>query len=227
MRIAVIPARGGSKRIPKKNILEFCGRPMISYALSAAEQSGLFDKIHVSTDSPEIVDVVKNLGYEVDFMREPLLADDHTGLLPVLSWVVKQYGLRGEIYDQVCCIMPSAPLLRSDDLVAAFDTFDQHKGVHPLLVFAKFPVPIEWAFREKSIGIMSADSVDKLALRSQDLEEKYYECGPFTIWSSQHLISRDPLAGDVLSYILPSERAVDIDTPQDLVYAEKLYRLLS
>lgn len=227
MRLAVIPARGGSKRIPGKNIIPFCGKPMIAYALEAAKKSELFDKIHVSTDSEEICQVVEALGFEVDFMRDPALADDFTGLVPVLRWVVDQYRLRGEVYEQVCCIMPNAPLLSSQDLVDAFDIFNRQEGRHPLLVFARFPVPIEWAFRRNEDGLMTAVSPKSLTIRSQDLEHAYYECGPFNIWRPDHLANDNPLTGQVLSYILPAERAVDIDTQEDLVYAEQLYQLLT
>lgn len=227
MRLAVIPARGGSKRIPGKNIAPFCGRPMIAYALEAAANSGLFDKIHVSTDSEEICQVVEALGFTVDFKRDAALADDFTGLVPVLRWVVDQYRLRGEVYDQICCIMPNAPLIRSQDLVEAFDIFTQHDARYPLLVFTKFPVPVEWAFRRSEDGLMTAVSPESLTRRSQDLQHAYYECGPFTIWNPSHLASDNPLTGQVLSYVLPAERAVDIDTPEDLVYAERLFRLSS
>lgn len=227
MRLAVITARGGSKRIPGKNIIPFCGKPMIAYALEAAKKSELFDKIHVSTDSEEICQVVEALGYEVDFMRDSALADDFTGLVPVLRWVVDQYRLRDELYEQVCCIMPNAPLLISQDLVDAFNIFNQQEGRHPLLVFARFPVPIEWAFRRNEYGLMTAVSAKSLTVRSQDLEHAYYECGPFNIWSPNHLLNDNPLTEQVLSYILPAERAVDIDTQEDLVYAEKLYKLLN
>ena len=225
MRLAVIPARGGSKRIPKKNMAPFCGKPMIAYALEAAADSGMFDKIHVSTDSEEIGEVVEELGFPVDFKRNPALADDFTGLVPVLRWVVNQYRLRGESYDQICCILPAAPLIRSQDFVEAFKIFDQHEARHPLLVFAKFPVPIEWAFRRSEDGLMTATSPESLVIRSQDLPHAYYDCGPFTLWSPQHLVSDNPLTGQVLSYVLPAERAVDIDTPEDLAYAEQLFRL--
>lgn len=225
MRLAVIPARGGSKRIPKKNIAPFCGKPMIAYALEAAADSGMFDKIHVSTDSEEIRDVVKKLGFSVDFMRAPALADDFTGLVPVLRWVVEQYRLRGEEYDEICCIMPNAPLIRSQDFVEAFKIFNLHEARHPLLVFAKYPVPIEWAFHRSEDGLMTATSSDSLVIRSQDLPHAYYECGPFNLWAPKHLVTDNPLTGQVLSYVLPAERAVDIDTPEDLAYAEKLFRL--
>jgi len=225
MRLAVIPARGGSKRIPKKNIAPFCGKPMIAYALEAVADSGMFDKIHVSTDSEEICEVVEKLGFSVDFKRDPALADDFTGLVPVLRWVVDQYRRRGEDYDQICCIMPNAPLIRSQDFIEAFEIFDRHEARHPLLVFAKFPVPVEWAFRRSEDGSMTALSPTSLLERSQDLPHAYYECGPFTLWSPQHLVTDNPLTGQVLSYVLPAERAIDIDTPEDLAYAERLFRL--
>lgn len=225
-RLAVIPARGGSKRIPGKNIAPFCGRPMIAYALEAVTGSGMFDKIHVSTDSDAICRVVDELGYTVDFRRDAALADDFTGLVPVLRWVAEQYRRRGEDYDQICCIWPNAPLLRAQDLVDAFEIFDRHEARHPLLVVAKFPVPVEWAFRRDEDGFMVAVSPENLTRRSQDLPHAYYECGPFTIWNPQHLASDNPLTGKVLSYVLPAERAVDIDTPEDLAYAERLFRVM-
>ncbi len=226
MRIAIIPARGGSKRIPKKNITPFCGKPMIAYALNAAMKSDLFDCIHVSTDSDEIVQVVEKLGYPVDFMRDKSLADDYTGLVPVLRWVVNQYELRGTRYDQVCCIMPNAPLLLSSDLTNAVRTFDEYLGIYPLLVYARFPVPIEWAFRRDEKGFMAAENPEKILIRSQDLEHAYYECGPFNIWRYEHLQQEHPLRGKTLSYLMPTERAIDIDTPEDLAYAERMYHLL-
>jgi len=225
MRLAVIPARGGSKRIPKKNIAPFCGKPMIAYALDAVADSGMFDKIHVSTDSEEIRDVVEKLGFPVDFMRDPTLADDYTGLVPVLRWVVEQYRIRGESFEQICCVMPTAPLIRSKDFVEAFKIFNRHHAQHPLLVVARFPVPIEWAFRRGEGGLLTAVSPESLVIRSQDLQHAYYECGPFTLCSPQHLIVDNPLTGQVLSYMLPAERAVDIDTPEDMAYAERLFKL--
>lgn len=226
MRLAVIPARGGSRRIPKKNIVSFSGRPMISYALDAVKKSGLFDKIHISTDSEEICDVVAKLGYDVDFMRDEHLADDFTGLVPVLRWVIDQYRSRGLDYSDVCCMMPNAPLVQSSDLLEAIDIFDLHSGKYPLLVYARYPVPVEWAFRRDNEGMMTAISPESLVIRSQDLKHAYYECGPFSLWRAEHLQQDNPLTGKVLSYIMPNERAIDIDTLEDLVYAERLFQLM-
>lgn len=227
MKLGVIPARGGSKRIPKKNIKEFCGRPMIAYALDAANECGLFDRIHVSTDSIEIAEVVAKLGYPIDFIRKPDLADDFCGLVPVLKWIVDQYRDRGENYDQVCCIVPNAPLIKSSDLIRASEIFDQNNGSLPLLVYTRYPVPVEWAFRRSPDGLMYADDPSKLLKRSQDLVDAYYECGPFSIWKSEHLNNESPIANGSLSYLMPAERAIDIDTPEDLSYAERMYRLLN
>ena len=227
MRLAVIPARGGSKRIPGKNIVPFCGKPMISYSINAAKASGLFHKIHVSTDSDEIRQTVETLGLSVDFMRDTALADDYTGLLPVLKWVVDEYHQRGEIYDEICCIFSVAPLLQSKDINAAFELFHKHKSKYPLLVMTRYPVPIEWAFRRDKDGFMAAVSPSQLNHRSQDLPEAYYESGPFTIWSNTHLVSENPLSGKILSYVMPGDKVVDIDTPEDLARAELLFRIIT
>ena len=226
MRLAVIPARGGSKRIPGKNIRPFCGKPMISYSINAAKASGLFHKIHVSTDSDEIRQTVETLGLPVDFMRDPALADDYTGLLPVLKWVVGEYRQRGEIYDEICCIMPAAPLLQGKDLKAAFELFRDHRSQRPLLVMTRFPVPIEWAFRSNDDGFMTAVAPSQLNRRSQDLPEAYYECGPFMIWSAAHLAIETAMPEKILAYVMPGDKAVDIDTPEDLTRAELLFRLM-
>jgi pseudaminic acid cytidylyltransferase len=197
---------------------------MIAYALEAAAESGIFDKIHVSTDSDEIAEVVESFGFPVEFRREASLADDFTGLVPVLRWVVEQYHNRGEVYEQICCIMPTAPLLSSQDIVDAFNLFNKHAARYPLLVVARFPVPIEWAFRREDDGLMTAVSPESLTKRSQDLPHAFYECGPFTIFNLDHLNSDNPMSGKILSFILSPERAIDIDTPEDLAYAERLFR---
>lgn len=225
-RIAIIPARGGSKRIPGKNIMPFCGKPMIAYALEAAKESKIFDLIHVSTDSPEIARVVEQLGFSVDFFRKDSLADDFTGLIPVISWVLGEYKKIGAHYDQVCCIMPNAPLLKSKDLVQAFKIFEDNSYSHPLLVYTAYPVPTEWVFRLNESGLMMPDNPKKILIRSQDLGAGYYECGPFNIWGAKHLNDVNILSKGSLAYFMPRARAIDIDTLDDLEYAQKLYQLL-
>ena len=118
-RIAIIPARGGSKRIPNKNIRDFCGKPMISYALEAARDSALFDCIHVSTDSKKIAEATQKEGFDVDFMRTAELSDDHTPIMPVLKYVLEQYIDRGKYFDEVVLIMACAPLIDANDLISS------------------------------------------------------------------------------------------------------------
>lgn len=224
MRIAIIPARGGSKRIKNKNIVDFLGRPLIAYALDAAEKSGLFDEIHVSTDSEQIRLVVEDLGYKIDFMRSDELADDKTGLMPVLKWVHERYKEKGMFFEDICCIMPAAPLLKSIDLVHAFNLYNMHNHENPLLVIAPFPVPVEWAFyREENTHLIPRDA-NSLTIRSQDIKTAFYEAGPFSIFNFSHL-ENDNLFKNVkfLSLLIDKSRAVDIDDPEDLELAKTLY----
>src|SRR5437588_12412635 len=122
-RIAVIPARGGSKRIKHKNIVDFCGRPLLTYSLAAAAESKLFDVVHVSTEDRAIADVAARYGYPPEFLRDEALADDHTGVIPVLRWVLERYAERGRNFDAVCLLMPTAPLIDADDLKGALAMF--------------------------------------------------------------------------------------------------------
>ena len=224
MRIAIIPARGGSKRIKNKNIVDFLGKPLIAYALDAAKESGLFDKIHVSTDSKEIRSVVEKLGYKVDFMRSSELADDQTGLVPVLKWVHEQYKNNGQFFEEICCIFPTAPLLLPRDLVEAFELFHKHNNKNPLLVVAPYPVPVEWAFyRDENTFLTPRDS-SSLTIRSQDIKPACYESGPFTIWNSSHLQRGNPFKQEkFISFQIDKAQAVDIDDPEDLDLAKALF----
>jgi len=226
MKLAIIPARGGSKRIPNKNIISFCGKPMISYAIDAAKKSNIFDHIHVSTDSKEIAKIAEKQGCPVDFFRDDSLADDFTGLRPVMQWVVEKYAQRGQVYDEICCIPPCSPLLQYSDIVSAFRIFEEDGKKKPLLVFAKYPVSIDWAFISSNDGMMHAKKPKMLLERSQDLDEYYYECGTFSIWDKKKLYDESTFSEGVLSYILPADRAIDIDTMEDLERAKRMYKII-
>ena len=150
-RLAVIPARGGSKRIPDKNIRNFCGRPMLAHILSAANASGLFTTIHVSTDSQRIRDVAGKIGSPPDFLRPDELARDDTPIMPVLRYVLEEYANRGLHFDEVWLLMACAPLIEASDLISA-STFSQKVGSeHPLVAVSEYPVPIEWAFKRSQM----------------------------------------------------------------------------
>jgi pseudaminic acid cytidylyltransferase len=224
MTIAIIPARGGSKRIKNKNIIDFCGKPMIAYALDAANRADIFEKIHVSTESPEIKTIVEGLGYKVDFMRPDELADDFTGIIPVLKWVLDRYREEELHFEDVCCLMPVCPLIEPDDIVRGYKHYMSHDRKYPLHCVAPFPVPVEWAFRRDHKGFLIPVSPGAFAVRSQNLEKAYYECGPFSFFHKTHILGDDSV-GDkgFVSIVIPRDRSVDIDEPDDLLLVEKLY----
>jgi pseudaminic acid cytidylyltransferase len=222
--IAILPARGGSKRIKNKNIIDFCGKPMIAYALEATSKSQLFDKIHVSTDSDEIKYLVESLGYPVEFMRPSELSDDIVGTIPVLKWTLEKYISINENYDDVFNIMPAAPLLKIDDLTEAYEIYLKHNKKHPLHVVSEFPVPIEWAYRRDEKGMLEPVQPGGYSIRSQDLEKTYYETGPFSIFHISHLISKNPVTDEgFISYVIPKGHTIDIDDKQDLAFAKKIF----
>jgi pseudaminic acid cytidylyltransferase len=222
--LAIIPARGGSKRLANKNIRDFCGRPMISYSLEAAQSSGVFDEIHVSTESEIIGDVVVGLGYRMPFLRPAELADDHTPLIPVLRWVLQEYGRRGRAFDAVCLIMPCAPLLTALDLVSGMNILRDGRNKMPVLSVAPYPVPVEWAYSRGDDGLLSAREPGMFAVRSQDLGKSYYDTGGFAFFPAARILDEAYVGGtDMLSVVLPSFRAVDIDDAEDFERAEILY----
>lgn len=222
--IAVIPARGGSKRIPQKNIRPFCGQPMIAYPLAAARQSGLFEVIHVSTEDPAIRDTAAQLGFPPEFPRPAALADDHVGVVPVLDHVVNTYAKAGRRFSGACLISACAPLLEAADLAAAGKLFGKHGGKYLVLAVTSYPAPVEWAFRISADGLLIADNQASHAIRSQDLQHAYYDSGMLAI----HPISDFEPGADLrnrptVPYVLPRHRVVDIDTAEDWEMAETLY----
>ena len=224
MRIAIVPARGGSKRIPEKNIIDFHGRPLMSYPILAAEQSGLFDVIHVSTDSSRIAEVAASLGHPVDFMRDPALADDHTTLLPVLQWTIERYAQRGKRFELVCLLMPTAPLIDADDLQQAEAIFRDHGATHTVMAISRFPAPIEWAFRLGPAQRLIPCQTGMAAVRSQDLAPAYYDTGTFLFIPEVEVRAGRLDETRMIAYHLPRQKAVDIDDYADLELARILYR---
>ena len=222
--IAVIPARGGSKRIKDKNIIDFCGKPMIVHTLEAARDSGLFDVIHVSTDSERIASVAEEAGFPVDFMRISELCDDHTGVLPVLQWTLAQYRRREQTFDAACLIMPCAPLIEASDLVHGAKKFAQLGGTDPVIAVAPLPIPIEQVFRMTTDGRLTPLQPDKIKERSQDLEETYFDTGTYIYFPVDWVLSDTPPGPfDYVSVMLPLHKAVDINDPEQVDLAEVLY----
>jgi N-acylneuraminate cytidylyltransferase len=226
-RIAIIPARGGSKRIPNKNVRDFCGRPMVAHVLDAARDSGLFHKIHVSTDSNQVAAVVDSLGFVVDFMRPSELADDHTPIMPVLKFVLEQYADRGLKFDQVWLLMACAPNLASDDLRQASGMLEKASPRTSLVSISEYPVPIEWAFARNPSGLLEALQPGMFARRSQDIEPRYYDTGTFAVFSADTVLRSQGASSDseYLGFVLPKGSAVDIDTETDWSAAEALFHM--
>lgn len=222
--IAIMPARGGSKRIKNKNMVDFCGRPLMTFALAAARSSGLFDLIHVSTEDAAIAAVAEAAGFPPEFARDSRLADDTTPLLPVLKWVIEQFTSRGRAFDTVCLLMPTAPLIEASDLSGGMTLYRQHGGQRSVLAVSTFPCPAEWAMHLGPDGTLTPREPGKDQIRSQDLEPSYYDSGTFILFPTSTIVGYPAVSPAYVGYKLPRWKAVDIDEPEDLELARRLYR---
>lgn len=226
-RLAIIPARGGSKRILNKNIRDFCGQPMITHVLGAARDSGLFSAIHVSTESDSILDVAAGFGFPPEFPRPDELADDHTPIMPVLRHAAQEYVRRGQTFDEIWLLMACAPLVDADDLRKAASLFQASGGQQPLLAVSEYPAPIEWAFSRGENGALTPVQAGMFAVRSQDLEKRYFDAGSFAAFPAARVLESQGAGSDsgFIGYALPKGTAIDIDDEQDWQLAEAIYRV--
>ncbi|MDH3581351.1 MAG: pseudaminic acid cytidylyltransferase [Hyphomicrobiales bacterium] len=225
MNLAVIPARSGSKRIRDKNVIDFCGKPMISYPLAAAQESGLFDTIHVSTDSEKYADVVRGLGFDFDFLRDGSVSGDDVGIIDVLRWVVRQYRDRGKNFETVCLIYATAALIEAKDIQCGYDIFVHHKRQTPVLSVTTFSAPVQRAMKAGSDGILEPVLPENWERHSQTLETAYHDAGAFFFIDAERLANDEAKTYNrVLPCIIPRNHAVDIDEPEDLALAEQLCR---
>ncbi len=224
-RLAIIPARGGSKRIPNKNIRDFCGQPMITHVLSAARNSSLFSAIHVSTESKSVREVATSFGFPPDFSRPEALADDQTPIMPVLRYVTEEYARSGQHFDEIWLLMACAPLIKSSDLIAAARLFSEKGSSSPVLAVVEYPVPIEWAFRLSKVGLLKAVQPGSFAVRSQDIEKAYFDSGSFAVFPSSRILSSGGEGSDedFIGYVLSKNAAIDIDDEEDWKVAESLF----
>lgn len=222
-RLAIIPARGGSKRIPQKNIRQFCGHPMIWYILHAAKESALFDTIHVSTDCQKICETVENIGFSVDFLRPAELADDYKPIMPTLKYVTETYQADGQCFDQIWLLMACAPLVEATDLIEAERLLADNLS-KPVMAIAEYPAPVEWAFRREGNGDLIPLQPGKFSIRSQDLAPAYYDAGAFIGFPVEFIANSAEAGSDsgYTGYILTKEAAIDIDTFEDWELAEKI-----
>ena len=226
MRFAVIPARGGSKRIPRKNIRPFCGRPMIAWSIQAARDSACFDRILVSTDDAEIAAVARDAGAEVPFLRPSALADDHTGTIPVIAHAVEWQRAHGDAPEAVCCVYATAPFVRAADIRAGLDAL-QASGAAYAFSVTTYASPIQRALRLTSEGRVGMFQPELFNTRSQDLEEAYHDAAQFYWGRADAWTQGRPIfSADAVPIVLPRHRVQDIDTPEDWARAEWLFRAL-
>lgn len=226
MNIAIIPARGGSKRILRKNIKDFIGKPVIAWSIQAAKKSGLFDMVIVSTDDKEIADIARKYGAEVPFMRPDVLSDDFTPTNEVIKHAL--VWLRKEDYpiEHVCCIYACAPFVQPEYL---------EEGYHKLVNSGKsysfsvttFPFPIQRAIRINQQGYVEAIWPENINSRSQDLEERYHDAGQF-YWGTVNAFLENKIifSQDSIPVILPRYLVQDIDTDEDWKRAEIMFKTL-
>lgn len=226
MRVAIIPARGGSKRIPHKNIKSFCGKPMISWSIEAALQSGCFDRVIVSTDDQHIADVAKEYGADVPFMRPAELSDDFTGTIPVTKHAIEYLESQGEIYDDIMCIYATAPFVQPKIITEAYEQFKSSQADY-CFTATNYAAPIQRAFKLTENKRAKMFNPEQFNTRSQDLEEAYHDAGQF-YWGTPEAFKRlEPvISEDSSPYVLPRYLVQDIDTPDDWVLAELLYQAL-
>lgn len=221
MNIAVIPARGGSKRIPRKNIKAFGGKPMIAYAITAAKNSGLFDHVLVSTDDAEIASIANTWGAETPFVRPAELANDFTATVPVVAHAIQAGEELGWSFDNVCCIYPGVPFIEVEDLQGAFKHFKVGSADYCFPV-AEFPSAIQRALKRSSDGVMQPFYPEFQLTRTQDLEPAYFDAGQFYWGNKMAWLSNPRIHSSGIGYVIPSWRVVDIDTPEDWERAEVL-----
>ena len=224
MKLAVIPARGGSKRIPRKNIRKFAGKPMIAYAIAAARAAGVFDHIVVSTDDDEIAALAGEWGAEVPFVRPAALADDHTPTVPVIAHAISACADLGWHAQMVCCIYPGVPFIEPDDIAQALALLNG--GAAYVFPVAAFPSPIQRALKREADGTTRPFHPEYAGTRTQDLPTAFYDAGQFYWGQAEAWLAALNIHQNARTLVLPEWRVVDIDTPGDWRRAELLYQTL-
>ncbi|EOW9309961.1 pseudaminic acid cytidylyltransferase [Vibrio cholerae] len=226
MNVAIIPARGGSKRIPRKNVKDFYGKPMIAWSIEAAKASGCFDKIIVSTDDPEIADIARQFGAEIPFMRPAALSDDYTGTIPVIRHAVEWLNQNDAPVDYACCIYATAPFILPEDLKQGLQLI-KNSGSSYAFSVTSYAFPIQRAVRITKNGRVAMFNPEHFQTRSQDLEEAWHDAGQFYWGTADAWCEERAIFGeDSLPVRLPRHRVQDIDTAEDWNRAEWLFRAL-
>ncbi|MGO3301042.1 MAG: pseudaminic acid cytidylyltransferase [Pseudoalteromonas sp.] len=226
MKVAIIPARGGSKRIPRKNIKEFCGKPMIAWSIEAAKASGCFDKIIVSTDDTEIAEIAKEWGAEVPFMRPAILSDDYTGTIPVVRHAVQWLNDNHSRVDYACCIYATAPFLHIKDLQSGWQLISSQAYDYAFSI-TSYAFPIQRAIKMTESGSITMFNPEHFTTRSQDLEKAWHDAGQF-YWgtAAAWLNEKQVFSKGSAPVKLPRHRVQDIDTQEDWERAQWLFKAM-
>ena len=223
--LCIIPARGGSKRIPKKNIKLFNGQPIISYSIQEALKTNLFDSVIVSTDDEETANIAQSFGAEAPFLRSPEASNDYATTLDVLKEVVSKLKYYSRAYDNVCCLYPCTPLITADILLKSYDKFIA-EDMDTLLTTQEYRHPIQRALALKDGGIIDFVNKAHISTRTQDLETFYHDAGQFYFHKSSLILNQQSIYdGKTGHYLLPISRAQDIDNEDDWTLAELKFRI--
>ncbi len=226
MKLCVIPARGGSKRIPRKNIKEFNGKPVIAYSIEAALKSDCFDWVIVSTDDKEIAQIAKSYGAEVPFHRPETLSDDHVGTLSVIKHAIEWCEQNRTFPMEVCCLYATAPFVSAEAINEAFKQLKASQADYCFTV-TSFSFPVQRAVKITGQGRLKMFCPEYFSSRSQDLIEAYHDAGQFYWGKINAFKSMKPLFSEISSpYLLPRHLVQDIDTLEDWKRAELMYRVL-
>lgn len=220
--IAIIPARGGSKRIPRKNIKDFLGKPIIAYSIEVAIESGLFEEVMVSTDDPEIADIALKFGAKVPFLRDDKTANDYAPLADVIDEVILKYKSQQKSFNNFCCILATAPFIESRDIIDAYKELNKniYSTIRPVV---KFSYPIQRAFRLKNDNGVEWFFPEFENVRSQDIEDGYHDAGLF-YWGKSDIGLNTSSRG---AFVISELKCQDIDTNEDWVLAELKYSAIN
>ena len=223
--IAIITARGGSKRIPKKNIKEFCGKPIIAYSIRAALDSEIFDEVMVSTDSEEIAEIARAYGAKVPFMRSAKTSDDFATTADVLMEVLERYQEMGRTFDVMSCIYPTAPFVTPQKLQSAYDTLKKEQAVMAMPVVAfSYPPQRSYVLNGNMLEMKWKENYNK---RSQDLEKMYHDAGQFYMYQVDAFVRlKGQMTESIVPVIVDEMEVQDIDNETDWKLAEMKYQMM-
>jgi N-acylneuraminate cytidylyltransferase len=226
LKLAIVTARGGSKRIPRKNIRPFCGKPIIAYSIEAALESRCFDEVMASTDDEEIAEVARRHGATVPFLRSAATSNDHATTAAVITEVLQEYGRRANAFDVACCLYPTAPFVTAATLRAGLDLLESDPRFSGVIPITRFSYPIQRALRVRD-RCVEMFQPEHLLSRSQDLEPAYHDAGQF-YWVRASRFRAEPslMTATTAALVIPEWQVQDIDNEDDWVIAEMKFEQL-